>query len=242
MSRQTQVSSPARRPGCTLSLAADLHAPKEATTVPSVLTSQRAYRLPRLSTALQAGVCLAWLLWAPTAIAASSGDHGEHHFDPKTFAFQLVNFGLLVAILGFAGGKAINKALAARHDQMKKDLDEAAAIKTDALARLEKQQSRLTNLEAEVARLRASIKEEAEKEEQRLYAGAEEKARRIADETRFLVDQQVKEAEKGFRREVADAAARVAEEIVRRSVRPDDESRLTQSFIADLESGKGASN
>ena len=95
----------------------------------------------------------------------------------------------------------------------------------------------MANLEKEIAALRASIKEEAINEEQRLVAAAEEKARRIQDETKFLLDQQVKEAELRFRAEVAGTAVRVAEEIVRRSVQPEDTARLQQSFIADLENG-----
>jgi F-type H+-transporting ATPase subunit b len=166
-----------------------------------------------------------------------AGAHGQHGIDPTRLLYQFINFGLLVAILGFAGGKAINKTLAARHDQLKKDLDEASAARADAQARLKEQEGRLANLESEVARLQAAIKDEAAKEEQRLLASAEEKARRIQDETRFLVDQQVKEAEQNFRTEVANAAARIAEEIVRRSVKTEDELRLNQSFISDVESG-----
>jgi F-type H+-transporting ATPase subunit b len=167
------------------------------------------------------------------------GGHGEHHgLDGKRLAFQLVNFGLLIALLGFFGGRAINKALASRHDQMKKDLEEAGQARAAAEARLAQQEKRLANLEKEIIALRASIKQEAVQEEQRLVAAAEEKAKRIQDETRFLMDQQVKEAELRFRQEVAGAAVRIAEELVRRSVRPDDENRLNAGFIADLDSGK----
>ena len=175
----------------------------------------------------------------PTAVSEGHGEGAGHHghsLDPTRLAYQFINFGLLVAILGFAGGKAINKALAARHDQMKKDLEEASAARAEAHGRLKEQDARLANLEAEVARLLAAIKDEAVKEEQRLLASAEEKARRIQDETRFLVDQQVKEAERSFRQEVANAASRIAEEIVRRSVKSEDELRLHQAFISDLES------
>ena len=180
---------------------------------------------------------------APVAVAAgdehaASSDHGgDHGLDPKRLALQLLNFAVLAALLGFFGGKAINKALASRHEQMKRDLEEAAQARTAAEGRLAHQERRMANLEKEIAALRASIKEEAVNEEQRLVAAAEEKARRIQDETRFLLDQQVKEAELRFRAEVAGTAVRVAEEIVRRSVKPEDTARLQQSFIADLENG-----
>lgn len=198
-----------------------------------------------LALAFPLGSAIAQNEHEPTHISAPgehapAGGHGEHGLDPKRLAYQFINFGLLVGILGFFGGKAVNKALAMRHDQMKKDLDEASAARAEAQGRLKQQEVRLANLEAEVARLHASIKAEALKEEQRLLESAEEKARRIQDETRFLVDQQVKEAEQTFRREVASTAARIAEEIVRRSVRPEDEQRLNQGFVADLESAKEA--
>jgi F-type H+-transporting ATPase subunit b len=164
--------------------------------------------------------------------------HGEHHgIDGKRLALQLLNFGVLAAILGIVGGKAINKALASRHEQMKKDLEEASQARTDAEARLAKQERRMTNLEKEIAALRASIKEEAVNEEQRLVAAAEEKARRVQDETKFLMEQQVKEAELRFRAEVAGTAVKIAEELVRRSVKPEDTARLQQGFISDLENG-----
>ena len=186
------------------------------------------------------------VLVAPVAVAAGDehaagaehgGEHGDHGLDPKRLALQLLNFAVLAAILGFFGGKAINKALASRHEQMKRDLEEAAQARTAAEGRLAHQERRMANLEKEIAALRASIKEEAVNEEQRLVAAAEEKARRIQDETRFLLDQQVKEAELRFRAEVAGTAVRVAEEMVRRSVQPEDTARLQQSFIADLENG-----
>jgi F-type H+-transporting ATPase subunit b len=166
--------------------------------------------------------------------------HGAHGLDPKRLALQLLNFAVLAAILGFFGGKGINKALASRHEQMKKDLEEAAQARAAAEGRLAHQERRMTNLEKEIAALRASIKEEAINEEQRLVAAAEEKARRVQDETRFLMEQQVKEAELRFRAEVAGTAVKVAEELVRRSVRPEDTTRLQQGFIADLETGAAA--
>jgi F-type H+-transporting ATPase subunit b len=168
--------------------------------------------------------------------APGHNETGEGHgFDAKKFAFQMANFAVLLFILIKFGGGALNKALAARHVQLKKDIEESAQARQAAEKRLAEQELRLTNLAAEVSRLRASIKEEADKEQARLLAVAEEKSARIQDDARFLMEQQVKEAERRFREEVATAAVRIAEEVVKRSVRADDESRLAQSFVADLE-------
>ena len=160
--------------------------------------------------------------------ATHGGGHGQTTAStPRRLAFQLCNFARPGGRPGLLRGRAINKALAGRHEQMKKDLDEARpGPRRRRGPPGASRRRRLANLEKEVAALRASIKEEALSEEQRLVAAAEEKARRIQDETRFLMDQQVKEAELRFRAEVAAAAVRIAEEMVRRSVKPEDDSRL----------------
>jgi len=70
------------------------------------------------------------------------------------------------------------------------------------------------------------------RERVRLLGGADEKAKRIQDETRFQLDQQVKEAELRLRAEVASTAVKVADELLKRSVSADDERRLAQDFAA----------
>ena len=96
----------------------------------------------------------------------------------KKLALQLLNFGVLLFILIKFGGPAINKALAARHQQLKADLASAAAARAEAEARLAQQEKRLGALEQEIAAMRAGVKAEAEAEKARLIALAEERAKR----------------------------------------------------------------
>ena len=165
--------------------------------------------------------------------AASHGEHGEHAgVDAKTLALQLLNFGVLLFILIWFGGRALNKAFRGRHDQLKTEIESAANQRAQAEQRFREQDARLANLEQELAALRAAAKEEGMRERVRLLAGAEEKAKRIQDETRFQLDQQVKEAELRLRAEVASTAVKVADELLKRSVSADDERRLAQDFAA----------
>jgi F-type H+-transporting ATPase subunit b len=159
---------------------------------------------------------------------------GEHGIDAKTLALQLLNFGVLAFVLIKFGGAAINKTLRARHDQLKADLDEAARLRREAEERFRAHEQRLANIEREIQDMLGHIRGEAEQEKARIIAGAEEKARRIQDETRFALEQQVKEAELRFRAEVAQAAVKVADELLKRSVTPSDEQRLAQSFVSEL--------
>lgn len=175
------------------------------------------------------------LAWAQEH--AGHGEHGEHgapSIDGKALALQLFNFGVLLFILIKFGGSAINKSLRSRHDKMKADLDEAQRLRAEAETRLKTQEARLANLQQELTDLRQSMKDSAEAEKRRLIEVAEARAQRIEEETRFLLDQQVKQAEQNFKAEVANAAARIAEEIVRRSVNTSDQQRLVSSFVTDI--------
>jgi len=167
--------------------------------------------------------------------AAAGHEVAEHEpkLDTGKLVFQLVNFAVLAGILGWFGGRAINKALLERHNQLKTDLVAASEARAAAEKRAAEQERRLESLETEIEAIRAGIKQEAESEKQRLIATAEERARRIGDETRFLLEQQVKEAEATLKREVAEAAVKIAEQIVTRSLNAGDQQRLIDTFVAD---------
>jgi F-type H+-transporting ATPase subunit b len=171
--------------------------------------------------------------------AAGHGEHGEGapSINGGKLALQFLNFGVLVGILVFFGGKAVNKALRARHEQLKADLASAAELRAVAEAKLARQEARLGSLEAEIAELRRNLKTEAEAEKVRLVAAAEERAARIKAETGFLIDQQVREADQRLRRESADAALKIAEDILRRQIGPADQQRLLDTFVTDVERG-----
>ena len=171
------------------------------------------------------------------AVAASRGPRRAEQapkLDTGKLALQLLNFAVLAGIIGWFGGKAINKALLARHQQMKADLVTAAEARTAAEGRAAVQAKRLETLETEIADMRAGIKQEAEDEKQRLIAAAEERAKSIAGETSFLLDQQVKEAEITLRREVAEAAVKIAEQLVTRSMNAGDQQRFVDTFVSDV--------
>jgi F-type H+-transporting ATPase subunit b len=164
-----------------------------------------------------------------------AGDAAEHapKLDLGKLGLQLLNFAVLAGILGWFGGKAINKALVTRHDQLKADLVAASEARASAERRAAEQETRLDSLETEIAGIRAGIKQEAEAEKQKLIAAAEERSKRIGEETKFLLDQQVKEAEASLRREVAEAAVKIAEQLVTRSFVAADQQRLVDTFVND---------
>jgi F-type H+-transporting ATPase subunit b len=193
-----------------------------------------AARLALLALALVGATASVARAEQPATAAEGEGAEPAPKLDVHRLALQVLNFAVLAGLLGWFGGKAINKALLARHQQLKADLVAAAQARIAAETRAAAQETRLASLESEIAAMRAGIKEEAEDEKRRLIAAAEERARRIGEETRFLLDQQVKEAEVTLRREVAEAAVKIAEQLVTRSLNDGDQARLVDTFVSDI--------
>jgi F0F1-type ATP synthase membrane subunit b/b' len=102
----------------------------------------------------------------------------------------------------------VTKALQERSDQIKTDLASAAQARAAAQARFEQQEKRLAALEHEIADIARNIKQEAEAEKVRLIAIAEERAKRIREESEFIIEQQVKQAQEDLRRPRRSCAAR----------------------------------
>jgi F-type H+-transporting ATPase subunit b len=135
----------------------------------------------------------------------------------------------------------MNKSLRARHEQLKGDINEAARLRDEATRKFKAQDQRVAELEKEVSALRASLRQDAEREHARLMEGAQERAKRIQEDMRFQLNQQVKEAEALLRAEVASASVKLAEELLRTSLNTDDQRRLSREFVAgfDVPAGPG---
>ena len=59
-------------------------------------------------------------------------------------------------------------------------------------------------------------------------------AKAIAEETKFLLDQQAKQAEADLRREAAKMAVDMAEKMVRGAFNAGDQQRMVESFVGDV--------
>ena len=168
--------------------------------------------------------------------AEHGADHGDHaSFSVGTFILQLINFGVLLFLLIYFGGRAMNKALRARHEQLKGDIDEAARVRDDAKLRFDAQEKRVASLEKEVATLRESMRQDAVREQTRMVESAQERARQIADGMRLQIEEQVKAAELALRAEVASVSVKLAAELVRKAVNTDDERRFAREFVAGFD-------
>ncbi len=163
--------------------------------------------------------------------------HGGLHFSDilnTEFLGTLVNFGVLLLIIGWAIRKKGNPALAARRAEVEKELAEAQRLRAEAEASHMATATRLEKLDQEILQIRADMVKAGEAERDRIVAQAEEKAARMRKDTNFLIEQQMKQLRKELTEQAATAAVAAAQDLLRERTSDADQERLADAYLARL--------
>ena len=180
-----------------------------------------------------AGIPLSLVLLAVPA-AAAGGASGESHL--TEFAYELGNLILLVGVIVYFVRKPIQKFFGERREKIQADIGEAGQILADAEARLSEWQERMGELDAEIEKIRATERRRAEREREKILEEAQQSAERIRSEAGTAVEREVRRAQEELRKEAADLALEMAENLLRERMGEEDQSRLVEEFIARVES------
>ncbi len=189
-----------------------------------------------------------WLVLPAVAFAESAhevveeqqghDEHGALHFSDvlnTEFLGTLVNFGVLLLIIGWAIRTKGNPALAARRAEVEKELAEAQRLRTQAEARHMETATRLEKLDQEMLQIRADMVKAGEVERDRIVAQAEEKAARVRKDTNFLIEQQMKQLRKELTEQAANAAVAAAQDLLQARTTDADQEQLAEAYLARLD-------
>lgn len=144
---------------------------------------------------------------------------------------QAVNVGILAAVLVYFLKKPLSSYLKERSELLRKSIDDAAKARAEAGEKLADIQSRMARLSGEIEEMNRRMEGEAAEEARRLHETAQAEIARVREQSRFAADQEVKKAREELRREAADLSAAAAEEMVKKSVTPDDQERIVRENI-----------
>jgi F-type H+-transporting ATPase subunit b len=186
----------------------------------------------------RAGVCLTAVLLPLLALAAEAehGAEAHHGTDWKTLGIAALNFAVLLFVLRRFAGPLIQNFFFQRSEIIRKQLEHAQSRLLAAEAELEDLRRRLRGIDGESQRVIGEMKLLAEQERTRALQRAEYAARRIGEEAQRVADRELDRARAALRDEAAVLSAKLAAEILRNQVRPEDHERLVDEFIARVES------
>jgi F-type H+-transporting ATPase subunit b len=159
---------------------------------------------------------------------------GKTHKHPP-FGFALLNFGIFLLILYRLAGKSFFEFMKNRHLGVQRALDEAAEIRGKAEAELKRYEARISRIDTEVADLLAAVRKEAEDERARIIAAAEAQAEALRRDAETQIAAEIARARAELTRKVSEHAVAAAEAILRAQIAEQDQKRLLDDYVANLE-------
>ena len=170
----------------------------------------------------------------PSVALASEGGGGLINLD-KSLIIQMVNFGLLLLLLGKLLYRPLLGKMEERAQAIRKSLDEAQAARAEAQREREEHAAKIQAAHAEAQAIRAAALKEASDEQRRLVEAARAEAARLVESARAEMSQDVRRAKQELRQEVSDLVIAVAERVIKKSLRDDDHRRIVADAIARVD-------
>ena len=148
--------------------------------------------------------------------------------------FALLNFAVLLFVLRRLALPKIRATGERRHQEIRRELEEARRLHREARERLADYEGRLLAIDLEIEALVASIRAEAEAEAARTLRAAEEQAARLRRESEFAVSQELKQLRIELERETVARAIAAAEKLLAERLTDADQRRLAEQFMRSL--------
>jgi len=166
---------------------------------------------------------------------ASAAAEAEHHAPSiNDIWFPLANFLIYSFILVKFAFPLVRDFLRSRRDEVVSTISQASAKKQAAEALVNEYRAKLAGLETEVQSILASLRQEGERERNRVVSEAQATAVKIKEDASFLAEQEVKMARQKLREEMAELAAATARQLVERNLSSADQTRLADDFIQTI--------
>ncbi len=171
-----------------------------------------------------------WLLAAGDA----DGGHGGNAL--ADLGWRIVNFAIFAAVIYFAAAKPIRNFLNGRIAGIRRQLDDAERGRAEAEKMAVDCLAKLARLEEEIGEIEQTLIHEGEMEKRRIIEAADAAAEKIAAQAAFSAEQELKKAVIAIKKEAAEGALMLAEELLRAEVKKDDQKKLVAEYLEGLRS------
>jgi F-type H+-transporting ATPase subunit b len=184
-------------------------------------------------------VLLLFCVWmsGTAALAQEEGTtqhEAEHEESPMATVFRWGNALVLFGGLLFLLRKPVGAFFESRKNQIASGLARAKEAETEANARMDEIEQRLTSLSADVAALRSEAEREAAAERDKILAEAKRDVDRIVEQSRHEIERVARGIERDIKEKVADSVVDRAGTTLRTQMTEDDQKRVVVRFIKKL--------
>ena len=166
--------------------------------------------------------------------ALAEGDSAPWWNKPSFEVWRWLNLLIFVGVFIYILRRPVGEAMRARREGIRRDLMRAQEERNAALAKLEEVEARLARLDAEVATVREQSEREAAEERERIKKATEEETRKLRAQAQREIESAGKAARQELREFAAEQSVRLAEEMIRRDIQPEDDARLVSLRVEEL--------
>jgi len=165
--------------------------------------------------------------------AEEAAHHGAHEEGPG-MTWKIVNFVVLVIGIGIVWKKFLKGMLERRSEEISKALEDAKAARAEAEKLSAEYREKLGLLETRVAGVREELKQEGRDESAKILADARAAAEAIMESAKAAAAQEVKKARLELRAEAARLAVSMAEDILKKEIKDEDQKRLVRAYLDEM--------
>jgi len=191
------------------------------------------------------GVCAAWapLLSFGAAAALAAEDAAGHaeappnpaNFQIAPFIATFILFGIVLWILNKYAWPPIVKGLQSREDKIRKEIEDAERSRKQAQSALEQYEQALSQARAEAQKILESAKDQQLKLTAEMKSQTQRDIVAMRDQAARDIDSAKKAAIAEIYGQMAETATDVAGRILQREINPDDQRRLVEESLNQLQ-------
>lgn len=157
------------------------------------------------------------------------------NFNIWTFLWQALDLLIVMGVLYVLLYKPLGKILAEREAKIEGSLKDAAAAKEKAERLLKEYETQLAGARQEAQAIIERANRLGEEMREEIVKRAREEANRTLEQARAEIAGEKAKALAAIRDEAANLAILVANKIIRKSLTPDDQKRLLEESVAEVE-------
>lgn len=167
-------------------------------------------------------------------VALAEGESAPWWNIPSFEVWRWLNLLIFITVFVYILRRPVSEAMRARREGIRRDLMRAQEERNAAVAKLEEVEARLARLDAEVKSVREQSEREAAEERERIRTATEEETRKLREQAQREIESAGKAARQQLREFAAEQSVRLAEEMIRRDIKPEDDARLVSLRVEEL--------
>jgi F-type H+-transporting ATPase subunit b len=155
---------------------------------------------------------------------------------PGFEVWKFFNLGLFVILMAWILLRKADLPLAfrTRRESIRTELDKARKERDEALAKLKEVEERIAGLSDQISSIKENSQREAAEERRRITLSTEEEISKLTEQAQRDIENAGRTAKNELRRYTAEQSVRLAEDILKREMRPEDDTRLIARNIEEM--------